>query len=288
MNFAERIKSLFRRSRLGEEVYDELADLLIEGDIGASFAYELVEALRKACKAEGISDSETARKKLKEILRAHIVTQPFVLDPSRLNIILILGVNGTGKTTSCAKLAYWAMRECRYEPVLLAAADTFRAAAIDQLRIHGERLGVRVVAQQHGSDPGAVLWDSLDAAKAAGARLVIADTAGRMHTRADLVRELEKLDKVVSQRAQDANYRRLLVLDATTGQNAMRQAEIFHGAVKTNGIIMTKYDSTAKGGIIAAASKQFGLPTVFLGTGEKYGDFQPFDPDRYLNDFIGT
>ncbi|MCX8013770.1 MAG: signal recognition particle receptor subunit alpha, partial [Rectinema sp.] len=247
MNFAEKIKSLFRRNRLSEEVYEELTDLLIEGDIGAAFAYELVESLRKKCKTEGISDSEVARKKLKEIIRSHLVVEPFVLDPTRLNIILILGVNGTGKTTSCAKLAYWAQQTCRFGPVLLAAADTFRAAAIDQLKIHGERLGIRVVAQQHGSDPGAVLWDSIDAAKAGGARLVIADTAGRMHTRADLVRELEKLDKGVSQRAADANYRRLLVLDATTGQNAMRQAEIFHSAVKASGIIMTKYDSTAKG-----------------------------------------
>jgi len=131
------------------------------------------------------------------------------------------------------------------------------------------------------------LWDAIDAAKKNNANLVIADTAGRMHTRADLLRELEKLDRVVSQKAGDVNYRRLLVLDATTGQNAMRQAEIFNGSVKIDGLIMAKYDSASKGGMIIAVSKQFGLPTVFLGTGEKYNDFEPFDIDKYLDDFVG-
>jgi len=287
MKFAEKIKALFRRNKLSEETFEDLADLLIEGDIGPALAFEIVDSLKAACKKEGISDPEAAKAQLKELLRPYIKTTTFELDPAKLNIVLILGVNGVGKTTSCAKLAQWASGQYTGNNVILAAGDTFRAAAIDQLKIHGERLGIRVVAQQHGSDPGAVLWDAIDAAATAGAQLVIADTAGRMHTRTDLVKELAKLDKVVSQRASQANYRKLLVLDATTGQNAMRQAEIFHEAVKVDGVIMAKYDSTSKGGMIMAVSRQFGLPTLFLGTGEKYENLQPFNIDAYLDDFIG-
>ncbi len=287
MKFAEKIKALFRRNKLSEETFEDLADLLIEGDIGAALAFEIVDSLKAACKKEGISDPDAAKAKLKELLRPYIKTATFELDPGKLNIVLILGVNGVGKTTSCAKLAKWASRQYPGNNIILAAGDTFRAAAIDQLKIHGERLGIRVVAQQHGSDPGAVLWDAIDAAAATGAQLVIADTAGRMHTRADLVKELAKLDRVVSQRANQANYRKLLVLDATTGQNAMRQAETFHEAVKVDGVIMTKYDSTSKGGMIIAVSRQFGLPTLFLGTGEKYENLQPFNIDAYLEDFVG-
>jgi fused signal recognition particle receptor len=288
MKFSERIKMLFRRNLLTDEVFEDLADLLIEGDIGASLAFELVEALKSSCRKEGISTTEDAKKKLKELLRHHIKTAKFELAPDRLNVVLMLGVNGVGKTTSCAKLASWVQKTRPGRPVLLAAGDTFRAAAIEQLKIHGERLGVRVVAQQHGADPGAVLWDAIDAARTGNAQLVIADTAGRMHTRADLLKELEKLDRVVKQKAGDVDYRKLLVLDATTGQNAMRQAEIFHGAVNVDGVVMTKYDSTSKGGMIIAVSRQFGLPTLFLGTGEKYENFIPFDPDAYLDDFVGA
>lgn len=287
MKFSERIKMLFRRNLLTDEVFEDLADLLIEGDIGASLAFELVEALKSSCRKEGISTTEDAKKKLKELLRHHIKTAKFELAPDRLNVVLMLGVNGVGKTTSCAKLASWVQKTRPGRPVVLAAGDTFRAAAIEQLKIHGERLGVRVVAQQHGADPGAVLWDAIDAARTGNAQLVIADTAGRMHTRADLLKELEKLDRVVKQKAGEVDYRKLLVLDATTGQNAMRQAEIFHGAVNVDGVVMTKYDSTSKGGMIVAVSRQFGLPTLFLGTGEKYENFVPFDPEAYLDDFVG-
>ncbi len=288
MKFSEKIKMLFRRNLLTDDVFEDLTDLLIEGDIGASLAFELVDTLKSSCRKEGISTTEGAKKKLKELLRLHIKTANFELAPDRLNVVLMLGVNGVGKTTSCAKLASWVQKTRPGRPVVLAAGDTFRAAAIEQLKIHGERLGVRVVAQQHGADPGAVLWDAIDAARTGNAQLVIADTAGRMHTRADLLKELEKLDRVVKQKAGDVDYRKLLVLDATTGQNAMRQAEIFHGAVNVDGVVMTKYDSTSKGGMIIAVSRQFGLPTLFLGTGEKYENFIPFDPDAYLDDFVGA
>jgi len=288
MKFSEKIKMLFRRNLLTDDVFEDLTDLLIEGDIGASLAFELVETLKSSCRKEGISTTEGAKKKLKELLRLHIKTANFELAPDRLNVVLMLGVNGVGKTTSCAKLASWVQKTRPGRPVLLAAGDTFRAAAIEQLKIHGERLGVRVVAQQHGADPGAVLWDAIDAARTGNAQLVIADTAGRMHTRADLLKELEKLDRVVKQKAGDVDYRKLLVLDATTGQNAMRQAEIFHGAVNVDGVVMTKYDSTSKRGMIIAVRRQFGLPTLVLGTGEKFENFVPFDPDAYLDDFVGA
>jgi len=287
MKFSERIKTLFRRNQLSDEVFEDLADLLIEGDIGASLAFELVDALKVSCRKGGVATTEEARKKLKELLRPHIATAKFDLAPDRLNVVLILGVNGVGKTTTCAKLAAWVQKTRPGRPVIMAAGDTFRAAAIEQLKIHGDRLGVRVVAQQHGADPGAVLWDAIDAARTENAQLVIADTAGRMHTRADLLKELEKIDKVVMQKAVEVDYHKLLVLDATTGQNAMRQVEIFHEAVNVDGVVMTKYDSTSKGGMIIAVSRQFGLPTLFLGTGEKYENFVPFDIDRYLDDFVG-
>lgn len=287
MKFSERIKALFKRSALSDETFDDLTDLLIEGDIGATLAFSVGDELKAICKKEHISDPDVAKQRLKELLRPYVVAGSFDLDPARLNIVLVLGVNGVGKTTSCAKLAKWSMQSGFTDAPILAAGDTFRAAAIDQLKIHGQRLGVRVVAQQHGSDPGAVLWDAIDAAKSSSARLVIADTAGRMHTRVDLLKELEKLDRVVSQKAGDVNYRKLLVLDATTGQNAMRQAEIFHGAVKADGVIMTKYDSASKGGMIISVGRQFGLPTLFLGTGERYENFSVFNAEEYLEDLIG-
>lgn len=202
-------------------------------------------------------------------------------------IVLVLGVNGVGKTTTCAKLADYYKREGLSSGVILAAGDTFRAAAIDQLKIHGERLGIRVVAQKPGSDPGAVLWDALDAARAEGAGLVLADTAGRMHTRADLVKELGKIDKIVAARAEGADYRRLLVIDSTTGQNGLKQAETFAQAVKIDGLVLTKHDSTARGGMSIRIAKELGLPTAFIGTGEGYRDIETFVLDRFLDEFIG-
>lgn len=288
MGFAEKLKNFFKRSTLDDAVYDDLADVLVEGDIGASFAFELTDKLRTQCKKQKVEDVETAREILKDLIRPYAVKSDFLLDTSNLNIVLLLGVNGVGKTTSCAKLASYVMRKNPGSKVILAAGDTFRAAAVNQLKIHGERLGVRVVAQHQGADSAAVLWDSIEAAQSDKASLVIADTAGRMHTRQDLLKELEKMDRIIEQRTKSANYRRYLVLDATTGQNGIRQAETFSGAVKLDGVILTKYDSTAKGGMILSLARQFDLPTVFIGTGETYKDFAPFDPEQFLNDFIGN
>jgi fused signal recognition particle receptor len=286
MSFADKIKALFKKASLGDEVFEDLADLLVEGDIGAAFAFEIVDQLKVVCKKERVSNMESARMALKEILRPFAVKKSFVIDPDRLNIVLLLGVNGVGKTTSCAKLAVWA-RNQGMGNIILAAGDTFRAAAVNQLKIHGERTAVRVVAQHQGADAAAVLWDSIEAAGAGCAGFVIADTAGRMHTRHDLLKELEKMDRIISQRAPSARYSKILVLDSTTGQNGMRQVETFHSAVSLDGVILSKYDSTAKGGMVLSLAKQFNLATLFVGTGEGYKDFAPFDPEGFLDEFIG-
>jgi len=170
---------------------------------------------------------------------------------------------------------------------VLAAGDTFRAAAIDQLRLHGQSLGIRVVAQERGSDAGAVLFDAMDSAIADGSDLVIADTAGRMHNRQNLIKELGKMDKIVAAKADAKLYKRLLVLDSTTGQNALAQAESFNAAVALDGIILTKYDSSAKGGMTLAIARRLGLPTAFICDGEGYENIKAFDPDKYLDDFLG-
>ena len=263
-----------------------MADLLVEGDIGAAFAFEIVDKLRDICRKERIGNLDSARKALKEILRPFALKKTFSLDPSLLNIVLLLGVNGVGKTTSCAKMAVWAQNQ-GMDNIILAAGDTFMAAAVNQLKIHGERTSVRVVAQHQGSDAAAVLWDSIEAAGAGRPGLVIADTAGRMHTRQDLLKELEKMDRIISQRAPGARYSKILVLDSTTGQNGMRQAETFHGAVSLDGVILSKHDSTAKGGMILSLARQFGLATLFVGTGEGYKAFSVFEPDSFLDEFIG-
>lgn len=287
MGFADRIRSLFRKAVLDEAVFEDLADLLVEGDLGAAFAYEIVDSLKSLCRKEGISEAETARSKLKDLLRPYAKSVKLEFNPEALGIVLLLGVNGVGKTTSCAKLAAWAKTRLPGE-IILSAGDTFRAAAVNQLKIHGQRLDIRVVAQGQGADSAAVLWDAIEAARGRKGSLVVGDTAGRMHTRQDLLGELEKLDRIVAQRAPGADFRRILVLDSTTGQNGLRQAESFSQVVPLDGVILTKYDSSAKGGMILSLAKQFGLATLFLGTGEGYADLEVFDPEAFLDDFVGA
>ncbi len=288
MKFADRIKAFFGFvSAEDAEFFEELADLLVEGDLGAQLAFKVADDLKVVCRKKAITGPEAIKRELKTILSGYgkeINIQP---EAGKLNVFLLLGVNGVGKTTSCAKLARYFLNEGSARKVVLAAGDTFRAAAIDQLKVHGERLGLRVVAQGPGADPGAVLYDALEAAKAEGADLVIADTAGRMHTRQDLVRELGKIDKIVASRAGEANYRRLLAIDATTGQNGIRQAEVFAHAVPLDGLVLTKLDSSAKGGIVLALAKELGIPTAFVGRGEGYGDFEVFKLDAFLDEFLG-
>jgi fused signal recognition particle receptor len=287
MSFADRIKSLLRIGIADDALFDDLADLLVEGDLGPSLAFSISDELKATCRGKRISEPDAVRLELKSILARYGREARITPQPGVLSIFLVLGVNGVGKTTTCAKLADYYRREGLASGIILAAGDTFRAAAIDQLKIHGERLGIRVVAQKPGADSGAVLWDAVDAAQAEKADLVLADTAGRMHTRSDLLRELGKIDKIVASKAEGADYRRLLVLDSTTGQNGLKQAETFSQAVKIDGIVLSKHDSSAKGGMAIRLAKELGLPTAFVGTGEGYGDLSPFALDSFLDDFLG-
>jgi fused signal recognition particle receptor len=286
MKFAEKIKSFFAGNQaISQEFFDELSDLLVEGDIGAREAYDLAELLREKCKKEKITSPEEARTRLAELLETTLLTATLLTLPEdRLTVMLLLGVNGVGKTTTAAKLASLYLKSPEWKPIL-AAADTFRAAAIDQLKIHGERIGLRVVAHQHGGDPAAVIYDAIEACGGRG--LVIADTAGRMHTKSALVEELRKIDRVVESKAAGAMYVKYLVLDATTGRNALAQAEIFCEAVSPQAVILTKYDSTAKGGVVFSLASSLHLPVAYLCTGEKYGDIQTFDPRLFAREFAG-
>jgi fused signal recognition particle receptor len=216
-----------------------------------------------------------------------IAARPLVLPRGTLTVLLVLGVNGVGKTTTIAKLAAWYRRSQGIESTVLVAGDTFRAAAIDQLRLLGERLGLPVVAQEPGADPGAVIFDGISSARARGSELVIADTAGRLHNREALVKELAKIDRIVRAKAPGDASRRLLVLDATTGQNALAQAEVFHAAVGVDAMVLAKYDSTAKGGMVVPISRALGVPFAFVGVGEKPDDLEPFDVERYLESLLG-
>ncbi|MCL2602064.1 MAG: signal recognition particle-docking protein FtsY [Treponema sp.] len=287
--FAEKLKNFFRASSLSQQEFDDLTDLLVEGDFGAAAAYALAEKLRSECKRGNAANGDDARKILAALLGeilAKAAAPQTALEEGKLAVIVMLGVNGVGKTTTAAKLA------ARYKTLenrrpILAAADTFRAAAIDQLKIHGQRLGIRVVAHQHGGDPAAVIYDALEAANAGGGDLIIADTAGRMHTKTALVEELKKIDRVVQSRASGCQYIKYLVLDATTGRNACAQAEVFREAVNPSGIILTKYDSSAKGGAVFSLAEDMGLAAAFLCNGEKYADIAPFDPAVYTREFTG-
>ena len=223
---------------------------------------------------------------MKDLLSPYVVTADAALAEGGLNVFLVLGVNGVGKTTSIAKMASYYTD--RGKKVLLAAADTFRAAAVDQLDIHAKRLGMRIVKQSNGSDPGAVVYDALTSALAHGDDLILADTAGRMHNKENLMKELQKIDKIISSRGiAPERYKKLLVIDATTGQNGLSQAMLFNSAVRLDGVILTKYDSAAKGGALVQIGQQLGLPILFVGTGEKYSDIHPFDKEEFLNALVG-
>ena len=282
---ATRIQSVFRGGGVGEEFFEDLEDLLVEADVGARLAMEAVDALRE--RAASFRSEDALRQALAESLLPHAKAADPELAPG-LNIIALLGVNGVGKTTTLAKLAAFYREQAKTSRILLAAGDTFRAAAIDQLAVHAERLGMRLVRQQHGADPGAVVYDAVESAKANRDRLVLADTAGRMHTKANLVAELGKVNRIIESRGENATYRKYLVIDATTGQNGLRQAEIFNDAVGVDAIIMAKYDSTAKGGIALAIAKELGIPCVFLGRGERYEDLEVFDSQRYVAELTGV
>lgn len=286
-SLAEGLKRLFgSRAEMDEDFFDDLADSLIEGDLGPKTAYEVTEALQSRCRKDGIADRALIMNILSEILSPWVLEYRFEPPKDRVSVALMLGVNGAGKTTTAAKMSVWYKNRFGAN-VVLAAADTFRAAAIEQLQTHGERTGTRVVAHKHGADPGAVVYDAAEAVRGAGGGLVIADSAGRLHNKDNLVRELQKIDRIAASRADEGCYKKFLVIDATTGQNGLRQAEVFHQAIGVDAIVLTKYDSTARGGIAVSAGKELGLPVIFIGTGETYADFAPFERDSYLKEFLG-
>ena len=237
--FGEKLKSLFGGRKIDEEFFEELEDTLIEGDLGARLTEEISESLRETARREGLTEASELQLRMKDILSGYISGYDEMPKKGELSVYMILGVNGVGKTTTIAKMSRYFTRE-GYK-VLLAAGDTFRAAAVDQLDIHADRLGMRIVKHQMGSDPGAVIYDAISSAEAQGDDLILADTAGRMHNKDNLMRELKKMDKVIRARGvKDGNYRKFLVIDATTGQNGVSQATLFNEAVGLDGIILTK------------------------------------------------
>lgn len=285
--FGEKFKSLFTKGKsINEDFYEQLTDLLVEGDVGAKTAFQIVDELESICIKEKIIDENEIIQKLKELLLQNIQKVELVPELGKQNVWMVLGVNGVGKTTSVAKLANHFKKQ-GHNNVVLASADTFRAAAIEQLAMHAQKIGVRVVSHQHGSDPSAVVFDAADAVKAKGPGLVIADTAGRLHNKENLVRELQKIDKTCRIKADEGAYKKIIVIDATTGQNALRQAEVFNEAVGIDAVIMTKYDSTAKGGVAISIGKELGLPIAYICTGEKYDDITSFSSEDYINEFLG-
>ena len=284
--FISKLKDLFSsKSPVDETFFEDLSDILIEGDIGGKTAFELTEELEKRCKTVKPSSHAEVRNILQNILCESLKTVELKPEPSALNIYLMLGVNGTGKTTSAAKMADF-YRKTGTDNIILAAADTFRAAAIEQLCIHGDNLGIRVVSHKHGGDPAAVVFDAADALASKGCGLVIADTAGRLHNKDNLVRELQKIDRIAASKASPGAYKKILVLDSTTGQNAFRQAEAFHEAVGIDAVFLSKHDSSAKGGCIFSVSRELGIPLAFIGSGETYTDIRFADAERFAADFF--
>ncbi len=261
-------------SRIDDELYDELEELLIMGDVGVPTAERICTELRAQVKARGMKEASEVNDVLREIVVQMLGADEGLHLDTKPSVILVIGVNGVGKTTSIGKIAAQLHRDGK--KVILAAADTFRAAAIDQLKVWAERAHADLVAQPEGSDPAAVVFDAISAAKARGADVVICDTAGRLHNKKNLMDELAKIHRIIDRELPDADKEVLLVLDATTGQNAVNQARAFKEAAGLTGIVLTKLDGTAKGGVVLAIREDLGIPVKFIGVGEQVDDLQPF------------
>jgi fused signal recognition particle receptor len=275
------VRSLFQQRReLDASFWDELEETLLQADVGAHTTADLVDELRGRHARQRFADPGEAEEALRTMMVAMLGNERPSLDlPMPLAVILIVGVNGVGKTTSIAKLANFLTAAGR-KP-LLVAGDTFRAAAIDQLKIWGERTRTPVIAQVPGADPGAVVFDGMQAARSRGADVVIIDTAGRLHTKTNLMEELSKVRRIIERQLPGAPHETLLVLDAVTGQNGLAQAKTFAQAVGVTGLVLAKLDSSAKGGVVFSITQELKLPIKFAGTGEQLGDFAPFDPPAF-------
>lgn len=280
-SFSEKVNNVFKVFvRVDEDFFEELEEALIMADLGVETATYIIEKLRDVVKTKRISDSEEVKEELKNVIseiltgqdtKMHLETKP--------SVILVIGVNGVGKTTSIGKMA--AHYKSRGKKVILAAADTFRAAAIDQLDVWANRCGCEIIKHQENSDPAAVVFDACRAAAARGADILICDTAGRLHNKANLMAELNKISRVIERELPEADKEIMIVLDASTGQNAVSQAKLFSEAADISGIILTKLDGTAKGGVVVSIAKEQNIPVKFIGVGETLEDLQEFDADSF-------
>lgn len=282
-----RITTIFGGSEINADTWDDLEGLLIQSDVGVSTTQSVIANLKQQVNANGITKAADLSELLESDLRSRLLEpQDLNLDQAHPAVVLLVGVNGSGKTTTAAKLGKRFADE--HKKVLLAAADTYRAAAIDQLQVWADRLNIPIVTGQPDSDPGAVAFDAVQSASARGIDVVLVDTAGRLHTRYNLMEELKKVYRVVGKAMPGAPHLVLLVLDATTGQNAIIQARAFQEAVKVNGVILTKLDSSARGGMAFAIQKELNLPIYFAGLGERPEDLQPFDRDAFIQGILNN
>jgi len=268
-------------TKIDEELFEQLEEQMIMSDIGVDTSVEICERVRKKVKERGITDPQQIMELIHEVI-SEIMGDDTGLDLTKSPaVIMVIGVNGAGKTTTIGKMCHQFKNEGK--KVLVAAADTFRAAAIDQLQVWTDRAGVEIVKHAEGSDPGAVVFDALDAAKARGCDVVIIDTAGRLHNKKNLMEELKKINRIIDNKAEDSSREVLLVLDATTGQNAVSQAKLFSETAPITGIVLTKLDGTAKGGIVISIKNELGIPVKLIGVGEKIDDLQPFDSRMFVD-----
>jgi fused signal recognition particle receptor len=287
--FVDRVDDLFsRRKKIDEDFYEELEEILIGADVGVNTVLKLIDELRSEVKKRKIEDPSELQPILSEKLIGLLkgdANAAIHMAKEGLTVILFVGVNGVGKTTTIGKMAH--MFKSQGKKVLLAAGDTFRAGAIEQLEVWGQRVGVDVIKQQSGADPAAVMFDALQAAKTRGTDILLCDTAGRLQNKVNLMEELNKIYRVIQREVPDAPHEVLLVLDATTGQNALSQAKLFGDKTGVTGLVLTKLDGTAKGGIVVAIRQELSLPVKFVGLGEKMDDLQAFDSEQFVHALFG-
>ncbi len=274
--------------KIDQELFDELEEVLIRADIGPAFTYELIEKMKEQVKRKELSRADLLKKVLRDTMKEILTGQAAALKipPEGIYTIMVVGVNGTGKTTTIGKIAYELKN--RGEQVLLVAADTFRAAAIEQLEVWSNRAGTPLIKQRPNADPAAVVFDAIQAAKAGKGRILIVDTAGRLHTKLNLMEELKKMKRIVARELPGGPQEVLLVVDATTGQNGLVQAKMFKEEVRVTGIVLTKLDGTAKGGIVIRIAKELNIPIRYIGVGEGLEDLQPFDGNAFVEALFGS
>ena len=279
-NLSTKLRVLFSKNKLGDEFYEELEEILLSSDVSYATAQEIVGRVKQCAMDEKLKDENYVLELLRSAL-IEILEESEVEPPEYPCVIMLVGVNGVGKTTTVGKLAHYFLSQGK--TVTVAAADTFRAAASEQLAIWADRAKVRIVKHEEGSDPSAVIYDAISSAKAKKTDVVIVDTAGRLHVKDNLMNELRKMDRVVTREFPEADFLKLLVLDATTGQNAVNQARVFDEAVELDGLVLTKLDGTAKGGFVFSLASELSLPVIFAGVGEKMEDLEFFNSKDFVN-----